>query len=104
MDNTLRAFTDYQRGIMYTDVYDDDAGVFEYRSAILPVKLLNKYLDLVDFYYPLNPMRALHSRIVSKELLTEPDWRTFGLEMSPGWEHYGTYKGKELMFRRPKRK
>jgi hypothetical protein len=102
--DTLRAFTDYQKRIMYTDAYDDDNGVLEYRSVVLPVKLLRTYLELMDFYYPSNPMRALHNRIVSKELLTEPEWRTFGLEMSPGWEHYGTYKGKELMFRRPKKK
>lgn len=67
--------------IMYSSRYADDDGTYEYRCVVLP--------------------SSLHCRLSFKVLLTEPEWRKLGLQMSPGWEHVAYYRSTAtMMFRR----
>jgi hypothetical protein len=71
-----------QASIVYSKRHCDDAGVYEYRTVLVP--------------------RDVWRRINGRSLLSEPEWRACGLRMSRGWEHYG-YFGPDrmtLLFRR----
>lgn len=68
-------------GFYYSRKYYDDT--YEYRHVNLPEEVMSKY----------NPNR----------LLSEPEWRALGIQMSQGWEHYDFHKPEPnvLLFRRP---
>lgn len=73
----------YPSEIEYSDKYFDEH--YEYRHVILPKEVLKKI-----------PNRG--------KLLSEPDWRTLGIQQSRGWVHYEIHKPEPhiLLFRRPK--
>mmetsp|Transcript_12592 Transcript_12592/g.18882 ORF Transcript_12592/g.18882 Transcript_12592/m.18882 type:complete len:97 (+) Transcript_12592:23-313(+) len=66
--------------ISYSDKYYDD--VYEYRHVILPKKL--------------------EKQVPKTKLLTEYEWRSLGIRMSRGWNHYAHHKPEPniLLFRR----
>lgn len=42
------------------------------------------------------------SKLTIQSRLAESEWRALGLQMSPGWQHIGFYRGtKTLVFHRP---
>lgn len=47
--------------------------------------------------------RAIFNAGLDGALLTETQWRSFGIQQSPGWEHFDHFKGDKyaLIFRRP---
>lgn len=67
--------------IYYADKYYDD--IYEYRHVIIPK-------DMVK----LTP---------KDRLMTEKEWRSIGIQQSPGWVHYmmHTPEPHVLLFRRP---
>ena len=67
-------------GITYTDKYED--ATFEYRHVMLPKHLAKK---------------------VPSHLMTEDEWRSLGVQQSPGWIHYMKHDPEPhiLLFRRP---
>jgi len=67
--------------IYYSDKYYDDQ--FEYRHVVLPKEL---------------------SKLVPKtHLMSEDEWRSIGVQQSPGWLHYMMHEPEPhiLLFRRP---
>ncbi|KAG4094330.1 CKS-domain-containing protein [Neocallimastix lanati (nom. inval.)] len=68
--------------IFYSDRYYDD--VFEYRHVVLP-KQIARWLP-------------------PKKILSEEEWRSFGVRQSLGWEHYMIHAPEPhiLLFRREK--
>ena len=68
--------------IEYSDKYYDDA--YEYRHVMLPKKA--------------------YAIMAKGRLLTELEWRTLGVTMSRGWEHYAIHRPEPhiLLFRRLK--
>ncbi|KAJ1654680.1 Cyclin-dependent kinases regulatory subunit [Dispira simplex] len=71
----------YSIHIYYSDRYSDE--VYEYRHVTLPKQLV-KYLP------------------PSGQLMSEQEWRSLGVQQSPGWNHYMVH-GPEphiLLFRR----
>ena len=68
------------KGIIYSDKYEDKT--FEYRHVVLPKNL---------------------AKMVPSELMTEDEWRSLGVQQSPGWIHYMKHDPEPhiLMFRRP---
>jgi cyclin-dependent kinase regulatory subunit CKS1 len=66
--------------IVYSDKYYDDK--FEFRHVSLP--------------------KDIASKVPSGRLLTEYEWRSFGIQMSRGCIHYGNHKPEPhiLLFRR----
>jgi cyclin-dependent kinase regulatory subunit CKS1 len=67
--------------ILYSARYNDDE--FEYRHVILPLELAKQ--------------------IPKNTLLTESEWRGYGVTQSRGWVHYAIHKPEPhiLLFRRP---
>lgn len=66
--------------IEYSEKYQDDS--YEYRHVILPKEL---------------------AKLIPKgKLLSEPEWRAYGVQQSRGWEHYAIHKPEPhiLLFRR----
>ncbi|XP_015776191.1 PREDICTED: cyclin-dependent kinases regulatory subunit-like [Acropora digitifera] len=55
------------RDIYYGPKYPDSEGVYEYRHVILPKEIAAK---------------------VPKRLMSEEEWRSFGVQMSQGWENF----------------
>jgi len=80
-------FADTREKIYYSPTYSDHE--YEYRHVILP-----DGRDLLDFR---RSLLGKHER-----LLSEIEWRALGLQMSPGWEHYGNYDPEPeiMLFRR----
>lgn len=70
------SYEDLVARIHYSDKYSDD--VWEYRHVILPKQLL-KILPQAFF----DPNEPSVLRILSDE-----QWRSIGIQQSPGWEHY----------------
>jgi cyclin-dependent kinase regulatory subunit CKS1 len=70
-----------RHNISYSDKYYDD--VFEYRHVILPPEL---------------------AQVIPKKLMSEQEWRSYGIQQSVGWVHYALHKPEPgvLLFRRPK--
>uniref|UniRef100_A0A1I7ZDM4 Cyclin-dependent kinases regulatory subunit n=1 Tax=Steinernema glaseri TaxID=37863 RepID=A0A1I7ZDM4_9BILA len=66
--------------IHYSRKYNDD--VYEYRHVHVPMKLAEKFPNRV---------------------MTEKEWRGFGIQQSPGWVHYMIHGPERhvLLFRRP---
>ena len=66
--------------IYYSDKYDDE--VYEYRHVQLPKEMAKK--------------------VPKSQLMTEEEWRSLGVQQSPGWEHYMTHDPEPhiLLFRR----
>jgi len=69
------------KDIYYSSKYTDDD--YEYRHVVLPkemVKLVPKH-----------------------KLMSETEWRSIGVQQSPGWEHYMFHDPEPhiLLFRRP---
>lgn len=62
--------------IHYSDKYADDE--WEYRHVILPKQLLKQ---LPEEYFDQNEPGVLKK-------LTDEQWRSIGIQQSPGWEHY----------------
>ena len=57
--------------------------------------------DRYQFRHVVVPSRV-SDRLKIQTRLAEADWRALGLQMSPGWQHVGFYRGtKTLVFRRP---
>ncbi|CBK20688.2 uncharacterized protein [Blastocystis hominis] len=71
----------YASQIDYSDKYYDET--YEYRHVTLP--------------------KELSKQFPAGKLLTEQEWRSLGIRMSLGWEHYATHKPDPniLLFRRP---
>ena len=67
-------------GITYSDKYEDET--FEYRHVVLPKSLV---------------------KMVLSQLMTEDEWRSLGVQQSPGWIHYLKHDPEPhiLLFRRP---
>lgn len=67
-------------GFFYSRKYYDD--IYEYRHVNIPDEVLRKYR--ID------------------KLLSEDEWRSLGIQMSPGWEHYDFHRPEPhvLLFRR----
>jgi cyclin-dependent kinase regulatory subunit CKS1 len=65
----------------YSQIYKDEQ--YEYRHVTVPVG-----------------KRILLSR---GQLMSEKEWREFGVQMSRGWEHYSIFPKERyiLLFRRP---
>ena len=80
-------FSNYQNKISYTIPLNDDLGEFEYRIAILPRREVN---FLIHDHKREKNIRLLKEAI-SGHLLTEPEWRSIGLQMSPGWINYASF-------------
>eukprot|EP00002_Diphylleia_rotans_P003736 TRINITY_DN1261_c0_g2_i1.p3 TRINITY_DN1261_c0_g2~~TRINITY_DN1261_c0_g2_i1.p3 ORF type:complete len:103 (+),score=19.93 TRINITY_DN1261_c0_g2_i1:79-387(+) len=70
---------EYSKQISYSDKYCDDK--FEYRHVILP-----------------NEIKA----IIPKTLMSEAEWRSYGVQQSRGWVHYAVHRPEPhiLLFRR----
>jgi len=69
------------KDIYYSNKYSDEA--FEYRHVVLP--------------------KELAKGVPKHKLMTETEWRTLGVQQSPGWVHYMTHDPEPhiLLFRRP---
>ena len=69
------------KGITYSDKYEDET--FEYRHVVLP--------------------KNLAKMVPKSQLMTEEEWRSLGVQQSPGWDHYMTHDPEPhiLLFRRP---
>jgi len=67
--------------IQYSEKYFDDQ--FEYRHVVLP----NEVAKLVP----------------KGRLLSEPEWRSLGVQQSRGWVHYAIHRPEPhiMLFRRP---
>lgn len=74
--------------IQYSDRYHDE--VYEYRHVMLPHEPRDRHL--------LKRLNRLN------RLLSEDEWRYMGLQMSPGWQHYGGFEPEPfvMLFRRPR--
>jgi len=70
--------------IEYSEKYSDD--VYEYRHVILP--------------------KSVYTKLPRGRLLSESEWRGFGVQQSQGWVHYEIHKPEPyiLLFRREKEK
>ena len=70
----------YPREIEYSEKYADD--LYEYRHVALPREVAKK---------------------LPKRLLTEEEWRNFGVQQSRGWVHYEIHRPEAhiLLFWRP---
>ncbi len=68
--------------IEYSDKYYDDH--YEYRHVLLP--------------------KDVYMKMPKGRLLSESEWRSLGVTMSPGWIHYAIHAPEPfiLLFRRPK--
>ncbi|KFH70360.1 hypothetical protein MVEG_03211 [Podila verticillata NRRL 6337] len=64
--------------ISYGSTYEDAA--YEYRNVILPKAMFQ--------WLPRHYFVNLETAGYTLKLLSEPQWRAIGLQMSPGWEHY----------------
>ena len=67
--------------IQYSEKYFDDQ--FEYRHVVLPNEV---------------------AKLVTKgRLLSEPEWRSLGVQQSRGWVHYAIHRPEPhiMLFRRP---
>eukprot|EP00347_Sterkiella_histriomuscorum_P013373 403364962 len=71
----------FSEQIEYSEKYNDDT--YEYRHVTLPENVF--------------------ANLKRDVLLTEDEWRTLGLQMSTGWEHYLIFKPEPfvMLFRRP---
>eukprot|EP01007_Sphenomonas_quadrangularis_P002423 NODE_389_length_1551_cov_243.268309_g282_i0.p1 GENE.NODE_389_length_1551_cov_243.268309_g282_i0~~NODE_389_length_1551_cov_243.268309_g282_i0.p1 ORF type:complete len:145 (+),score=22.62 NODE_389_length_1551_cov_243.268309_g282_i0:705-1139(+) len=81
-DQALRIIRQHSAKIEYSDKYFDD--INEYRHVILPKEI---------------------SKLIPKgKLLSDPEWRSLGVQQSLGWEHYMNHRPEPhiLLFRRPK--
>lgn len=80
-------FADSRESIYYSPTYRDEE--YEYRHVILP-----NGRNLSEFRR--SPL-GKHER-----LLSETEWRAVGLQMSPGWQHYGNHAPEPeiMLFRR----
>ena len=47
-----------------------------------------KYSDGKYEYRHVNCPANVSARFNTSRLLSEAEWRAFGIQMSPGWEHY----------------
>ena len=67
--------------IEYSDKYTDDK--YEYRHVFLTIEMFQRLPK-------------------DGRLLTEREWRSLGVQQSPGWEHYMIFKPEPfvLLFRR----
>ncbi|BGP24156.1 cyclin-dependent kinase regulatory subunit [Rhodotorula toruloides] len=81
-EDRRRAVEKYQQDIWYSARYSDDQ--FEYRHVILP-KALVKYLP-------------------KDRLAEENEWRSLGVQQSPGWWHYERHAPEPhiMLFKRAK--
>ncbi|KAJ3051719.1 Cyclin-dependent kinases regulatory subunit [Rhizophlyctis rosea] len=88
MDDSARAaqrdrdIQEYKKDIYYSNKYNDE--VYEYRHVTLP-KQIAQWLP-------------------KDTLMSEQEWRSYGVQQSPGWNHYMLH-GPEphiLLFRREK--
>mmetsp|Transcript_98273 Transcript_98273/g.174975 ORF Transcript_98273/g.174975 Transcript_98273/m.174975 type:complete len:89 (+) Transcript_98273:68-334(+) len=72
--------------VEYSEKYYDDQ--FEYRHVILPKDLAHKLIQITQG---------------GRRLLEEKEWRSLGVEGSPGWMHYEFHKPEMhvLLLRRP---
>ena len=68
-------------GISYSDKYEDKS--YEYRHVVLP--------------------KNVAKMVPKSQLMTEDEWRSIGVQQSPGWIHYMTHDPEPhiLLFRRP---
>ena len=68
-------------GISYSDKYEDKS--YEYRHVVLP--------------------KDVAKMVPKSQLMTEDEWRSLGVQQSPGWIHYMTHDPEPhiLLFRRP---
>lgn len=69
-----------QKHILYSEKYYDDE--FEYRHVQIPTEM---------------------AKTMPKKLMTEDEWRAFGIQQSHGWIHYMIHEPEPhiLLFRRP---
>mmetsp|Transcript_22846 Transcript_22846/g.58145 ORF Transcript_22846/g.58145 Transcript_22846/m.58145 type:complete len:90 (+) Transcript_22846:81-350(+) len=69
------------RSISYSEKYEDD--YYEYRHVILP--------------------EEVSKQLPRGRLLSEPEWRSLGVQQSRGWVHYAIHNPEPhiLLFRRP---
>ncbi|KAJ3035934.1 hypothetical protein HDV00_003281 [Rhizophlyctis rosea] len=77
-----RDIEDFKKDIYYSNKYMDDT--FEYRHVTLP--------------------KQIAQWIPKNQLMKEQEWRSYGVQQSPGWVHYMLH-GPEphiLLFRREK--
>ena len=70
----------YASQIDYSDKYYDET--YEYRSGSF-ARLTTRHVTLP---------KELSKQIPPGKLLTEKEWRSLGIRMSLGWEHYATHK------------
>jgi len=69
------------KDIYYSSKYTDDE--YEYRHVVLPKEMVKS--------------------VPKHKLMTEFEWRSIGVQQSPGWEHYMFHDPEPhiLLFRRP---
>lgn len=77
MNDTIAA---YIEKIHYSERYSDPS--YEYRHVLLPK----------DYYHNYVPA-AMKDR-----LLSEDEWRSIGIQQSPGWVHYELHKPEPHIF------
>lgn len=72
---------------VYSDKYFDDN--YEYRHVILTKQMAHDAKSLMTSKGP-------------NSLLTEPEWRSIGVQQSRGWQHYMQHRPEQhvLLFRR----
>lgn len=76
MTQAQRAFiSESAQEILYSDKYTDDE--YEYRHAVIPRKLF---------------------KIIPPGLLTEDEWRAYGINQSLGWEHCMRHASEARLF------
>mmetsp|Transcript_91108 Transcript_91108/g.162160 ORF Transcript_91108/g.162160 Transcript_91108/m.162160 type:complete len:179 (+) Transcript_91108:67-603(+) len=78
----------YPNEIEYSEKYEDDDHVYEYRHVILDKPAAQ---DMMRISGP------------EKRLLEEDEWRRIGVRQSRGWQHYHIHRPEPhvLLFRRP---
>ncbi|KLO19155.1 cyclin-dependent kinase regulatory subunit [Schizopora paradoxa] len=87
----LKKWEEYVEKILYSDKYSDD--FYEYRHVTLPKPLLKMV--------PKTYLSQDGSGVL--RLLSDEEWRSIGIQQSPGWEHYEVHAPEPhvLLFRRP---
>jgi len=87
----LKKWEEYVEKILYSDKYTDD--FYEYRHVTLPKPLLKMV--------PKTYLSSDGSGVL--RLLSDEEWRSIGIQQSPGWEHYEVHAPEPhvLLFRRP---
>ena len=67
----------------------------------MSIKYSDSYNDGEYYYQNLEIPDSLERKLPAKEKLSRQEWRKYGISFDKDWEHYGTYRKKHILFRRP---